>query len=153
MRVFRWILLPVVSFAAWIAALVTGMAAHSVVESFCPADQMISGLCVAPWFESVDAWLVRFFSAFAAALIIVSCYFTAPAARAIVAWVVLGAGGIYALFLAIVSWAWGEFIAAGAGGLAVVWLLTRGQNIATKPGGLKQKTPSYTASDDRARQG
>jgi hypothetical protein len=129
MRVLRWILLPIVCIAAWIAALFTGIVAHSIAESFCPADQMVSGMCVAPWFEALDAWLVRFFSAFAAALIIASCYFTAPAARVVVAWVVFGAGAAYALWIAVVSWAWGEFIAAGIGGLAAVLLLTCGQNI------------------------
>ena len=90
---------------------------------------MVSGTCVAPWFETLDAWLNRFFSAVAAALIIVSCYFTAPAARAVVAWVVFGVGAVYALWIAVVSWAWGEFIAAALGGIAAVLLLTRGQNI------------------------
>ena len=132
MRVLRWILLPIVCIAAWIAALFTGIVAHSIAESSCPADQMVSGMCVAPWFEALDAWLVRFFSAFAAALIVVSCYFTAPAARALVAWVVFGAGAVYALWIAVVSWAWGEFVAAGVGGVAAVLLLTRCQNIFRK---------------------
>jgi hypothetical protein len=132
MCVLRWILLPIVGIAAWILALFTGMVAHSVAECFCPSNQMISGMCVAPWFETLDAWLVRFFSAFAAALIIVSCYFTAPAARALVTWIVFGAGALYALWIAIVSWAWPEFVAAGIGGMAAVLLLTRGQKIFKK---------------------
>jgi len=45
---------------------------------------------------------------------IASCYFTAPAARAVVAWVVFGLGAVYALWIAVVSWAWLEFFAAGA---------------------------------------
>jgi hypothetical protein len=128
MRVVRWILLPIVCLAAWIAALFAGIVAHSVAEFFCPPDQMVSGVCVAPWFETLDAWLVRFFSAFAA-LVIASCYFTAPAARTLVAWVVFAAGAIYVLWVAVVSWACSEFIAAGVGGVAAVLLLTRGQNI------------------------
>jgi hypothetical protein len=125
MRVVRWILLPIVCIAAWIAALFAGIVAHFVAEFFCPPGQMVSGLCVAPWFETLGAWLARFFSAFAAALIVVSCYFTAPAARALVAWIVFAAGGVYALWIAIVSWAWGEFFGAGVGGVATVLLLTR----------------------------
>jgi hypothetical protein len=129
MRVVRWILLPIVCIAAWIAALFTGVVAHSVAECFCPSNQMVSGMCVAPGFETLDAWLVRFFCAFAAALIIVSCYVTAPAARTLVAWIVFSLGGVYALWIAVISWAWREFIAAGVGGLAAVLVLTRGQNI------------------------
>ena len=133
MRVLRWIMLPIVCIAAWIASLFAGIVAHSVAESFCPADQMVSGMCVAPWFETLDDWLSRFFSAFAAALIVASCYFTAPAARALVAWIVFAAGAVYALWIAVVSWAWGEFIAAGVGGVAALLLLTRGQNIFRRP--------------------
>src|ERR1044071_9783772 len=120
MSVVRCIFLPVICIAAWIAALFTGMIAHSIAESFCPADQMISGMCVAPWFETLHNWLVRFFSAFAAALMIASCYFTAPAARAVVAWVVFGLGAVYALWIAVTASAWGEFISAGVGGVAAV---------------------------------
>ena len=128
MRVVRWILLPIVCIAAWIAALFAGIVAHSVAGFFCPADQMVSGMCVAPWFETLDAWLVRFFPAFAAALIVALCYFTAPTARTLVAWVVFAVGAVYALWIAVISWVWGEFIAAGVGGVAAVLLLTRGQN-------------------------
>ena len=142
MYVLRWILLPMVCIAAWIGALFAGIVAHSVAEFFCPADQIVSGMCVAPWFETLDAWLVRFFSAFAAALIIVSCYFTAPAARTVVAWVVFAAGAVYALWIAVVSWAWGEFIAAGVGGVAAVLLLTRGQNMLKRTVVLCDKTPN-----------
>jgi len=132
MSVVRWMPLPLVCIAAWIAALFAGIVAHSVAELFCPADQIVSGMCVAPWFETLEAWLVRFFSAFAAALISVSCYFTAPAARTVVARVVFPAGDVYALWIAVVSWAWAEFIAAGLGGIAAVLLLTRGQNMLKK---------------------
>jgi hypothetical protein len=128
MRTVRWILLPIVCIAAWFGAFFAGIVAHSVAEFFCPANQIVSGTCVAPWFETLNTWLIRFFSAFAAALIIASCYVTAPAARALVAWVVFGVGAVYALWIAIVSWAWGEFVAAGIGGTATVLLLTRGQN-------------------------
>ena len=128
MRALRWILLPIVCIAAWLAALFAGILAHSIAESFCPAEQMISGMCVAPWFETLHTWLIRFFSAFAAALVISSAYFIAPAARPLVAWIAFGAGAAYALWLAVVASAWGEFVAAGAGGLATVLLLTRRWN-------------------------
>jgi hypothetical protein len=129
MRVLRWILLPLVCIAAWFVALFVGIIAHSVAESFCPANRMVSGMCVAPWFETLDAWLIRFFSAFAAALIISSVYFVAPAARHLVAWIVFAVGAAYALWIAVGTSAWGEFMAAGIGGLAAVLLLTRGQHM------------------------
>ena len=129
MHALRWILLPVVCIAVWFAALFAGIIVHSVAESFCPADQMVSGMCVAPWFETLDVWLIRCFSAFAAALIISSAYFVAPAARRLVAWIVFAGGAAYALSIALSASAWGEFVAAGIGGLAAVLVLTRGKSI------------------------
>lgn len=84
---------------------------------------------MAPWFETFHAWLIRFLSAFAAALIIVACYFTAPTARALVAWII---------WIAVVSWVWSEFLAAGIGGIAAVLVLTRGHNIFSKTSRIKQ---------------
>src|SRR5262245_52219805 len=140
MRIVRWILLPIVCIAAWIVALFTGIVAHAVAEFFCPADQMISRMCVAPWFETLDDGPMRLFSAFAAALIIMSCYFTAPAARVYVTWIVFGAGAVYALWIAIVSWAWAEFVSAGLGGVATVLLLTCGQNVLKKTSDVVPKS-------------
>jgi hypothetical protein len=43
-------------------------------------------------------------------------------------------GAVYALWIAVVSWAWGEFIAAGVGSVATVLLLTRGKGIFRRTG-------------------
>ena len=51
-------------------------------------------------------------------------------------------GAIYALWLAVVSWAGGEFVAAGVGGVAAVLLLTRGQKIFRIPIVLQHTMPS-----------
>ena len=65
------------------------------------------------WFETLDAWLVRFFSAFAAALIIAYlAYFVAPASRGrSLLGFVFGAGAAYALSsVQFAASAWGEFV-------------------------------------------
>jgi hypothetical protein len=76
-------------------------------------------------------WLNRFFAAFIAASIIASCYFTAPAFRTVVAWVVFAAhAAFYAFGLALeVPTAEEQAIPAAIGGLATVLLLTRGKNL------------------------
>src|SRR5206468_12282738 len=108
-----WILLPVVCIAAWFAALFAAWIALSVAESlFCPADQMVSGSCIAPWFGTLQTWLIRFFCAFSAALIISSAYFVAPASWPLVVWIVYAAGAAYAFWITRGS-AWGEFVSAG----------------------------------------
>ena len=129
MSVLRWILLPVVCVAAWCAAIYVAGTAFSIAESlFCPADQIVSGACIAPWYDTLVTWLFRFFCAFSAALIISCAYFVAPAARPVVVWIVYAAGAAFAFWIAGASqWDW--FVSAGLGGLAAVLLLTRGQAV------------------------
>lgn len=57
-----------------------------------------------------------------------------------------GAGAVYALWIAVVSWAWGEFAAAGVGGLAAVLLLTRGQHIFRKSNSVAAENALVTAT-------
>ncbi len=132
------IALPLVCFAAWYAAAFTAITVHSLVESlFCPADQMVSGMCGALWFKTFDAWLVRFFCAFAAALIIVCGYLVAPvAARPRVVWFIFAVGAASALWMASFDSAWYEFTAAGIGGLVTVWLLVGKQTISRRIDGV-----------------
>jgi hypothetical protein len=137
MSALRWILLPVVCFASWIVALFLGIFVHSFAESFCPADQMVSGVCIAPWFETLDTCLICFFSAFAAALIISAAYFVVPIYRSVVAWIVFGLGASYALWIAVATSAWPEFTAAGVGGLAALFFLTRRRKA------LQPQTPNH----------
>jgi hypothetical protein len=122
MRVLRWILLPVVFIAAWLAAAYVGFLPRSAVESLFPGD---------PGFEPTFPWLNRFLAAFIAASIIVSCYFTAPAFRTVVAWVAFAAhAAFYILGLAMgVPTAEEQAIPAAIGGLATVLLLTRRKNL------------------------
>ena len=129
MHVVRWVAVPLVCVAAWIAAFFLGLFAHSVAESFCPADEMVSGMCFAPWFPAVEMWLIRIFSAVAAALVVTSAYFVAPAGRCLVAWAVFAVGATCALWIAAATSAWPEFIAAAIGGLVAVISLTRGRPV------------------------
>jgi hypothetical protein len=127
MSVLRWILLPVACAASWAAALLLGALAHSFATSLCPPDQMVSGMCVAPWFRSVETGLTCFFSAFAAALIVASAFFIAPAVQQLAGWTVFIVGAVYALWIAFATGAWPEFTAAGIAGLAALLLLVRRQ--------------------------
>ena len=47
----RWALVPVTAFAVWVGTLLIGIGGSSLLDSFCPADLMISGICTASWHE------------------------------------------------------------------------------------------------------
>jgi hypothetical protein len=124
-KTLRWVLLPVACIAAWYVAFFVGLVLLSVAESFCPSDQMVSGLCTAPWFRTVQAGIVCFSTALSAALVVTAAFVTAPAARVLVAWLALGLGSIVALYFAVATSAWALFASAVAAGLLAVVLLTR----------------------------
>jgi hypothetical protein len=75
----RWILILPAAIAAWFAALFMGITMYRGVELLCPSDQMSSGHCFAPWFETVTDALIALGAALAAVLIMVSCTWLAPA--------------------------------------------------------------------------
>ena len=64
-------------------------------------------------------------SAFAAALIVTACTLVAPDHRRIVAWTVFALGALVAAYLALMTMAIWEFLAAVSAGSLSAWLLTR----------------------------
>jgi len=45
----RWALVPVTAFGVWFGTLLIGIGGSSLLDSLCPPDLMISGICTAPW--------------------------------------------------------------------------------------------------------
>jgi hypothetical protein len=54
MRWVRWLLLIPGAWLAWSVALVSGIAVHSALESLCPPERVISGMCTATWFRYAE---------------------------------------------------------------------------------------------------
>jgi hypothetical protein len=114
----RWLLVPVAAAGIWYAALLSGLAAVSVLDMFCPAEQMISGMCAAPWHATAVELLVVIFAAAAAFAIVVVCALVAPAHRLSVAVIAFACGAVFAGYAASEGTMWAPFIAAAAGGSA-----------------------------------
>jgi hypothetical protein len=49
----RWLLVLPAAWVAWYAAVLIGFGLYTVAEALCPPDQVISGMCVAPWFGTI----------------------------------------------------------------------------------------------------
>ena len=124
-RCIRWLAVVPMAILAWHLSLVVGLALHSGIEALCPAHQMISGLCVAPWFPAAETAVFIFCAAFAAALIVTACTLVAPDHRRIVAWTVFALGALVAAYLALMTMAIWEFLAAVSAGSLSAWLVSR----------------------------
>jgi hypothetical protein len=124
--ILRWLLMPVAAFAAWAVSLFVGLLLHEAAIRLCPGSQMVSGLCVAPWWSYADTAVLCAGAAVAAATIVIACSLTAPSHRRTAAVVVFAIGFVWALALAIAGNAYLALIAAGAAGvLAVRWVWRR----------------------------
>ena len=121
MRYVRWAAVLPAALVAWHFALFLGVAALSFLESFCPPELVISGMCTASWFPTAEKIVFWLAAALAAGLIVVSVGVVAPAKKVWAAYASLLFGSAIALWLAVETHAWGEFVSAVlAGGITVL---------------------------------
>ena len=126
-QLLRWILIPPAAVAAWYVALFSGFALHQGFEALCPASQVESGHCFAPWFLHVLAGLIVFGAALAAVLIMITCTLLAPTRRRQVAVVTFILGALAAIKMGFITGALGATSAAIiAGAIVLVVLLRKG---------------------------
>ena len=132
-RLGRWLLVPVAAFGIWSVALLSGIAAVGVLDALCPAEQMISGFCTAPWHATAVEGLIVAYAATTAFGIVVVCGFLAPANKFTVALIAFSCGAVFAVFAASEGTMWGPFIAAAAGGsVGLVLAASRWRNRVTR---------------------
>jgi hypothetical protein len=98
MRWGRWLLVPVAAAGIWYVALLSGLVAVGVLDALCPADEMVSGLCTAPWHATAVDVLIVAYAAVTAFGIVVVCGFLAPAHKLTVALIAFVCGALFAAF-------------------------------------------------------
>lgn len=108
----RWLALPPALFAACLLAILLGVGLHEVAIRFCPAQDMVSGVCMAAWFRYAEGGIITGCTGIAAAWMLVVSVLLAPSHRVAVASVVFGGGVAAAFYMAYASGAWGSFAAA-----------------------------------------
>jgi hypothetical protein len=123
----RWVLTPIASISAWYVALFLGIILLGIAESFCPTDEMVSGMCVAPWFQVVESGIFCFSTALSAVFVVSSAYFVAPAGKVLIAWLAFFIGAIVAFIVALGTSTWGMFASAVIAGLLTAVILSRYQ--------------------------
>jgi hypothetical protein len=121
----RWLLVIPAGWAGWIVAALATMAADGLVPRLCPADEVVSGVCVAPWAPYAEKAIIAGGAGLAGALVVLFAALMAPAHRGAVAVLAFGAGLVAALYMAVMADAYAELAAAVGAGLLVVWWVRR----------------------------
>lgn len=113
----RWIAVIPAGLLGWYIAFLAGFALLSGATNLCPAESMISGLCIAPWFHYAEAVIFCASTALAAFLVVTLPALVAPRRRSAVAWMAYVAGLMVAVYFVVYTAALLEFVSAVAGGL------------------------------------
>jgi len=120
--VIRWALVPVTAFAVWFGTLLIGIGGSSLLDSLCPRDLMISGVCTAPWHGPAMTALEMVCAALAAVGFIVLPATIAPSHRVPVAVGCFIIGGLLTIELTIAGGLSAAAVVASIAGVMTLWL-------------------------------
>lgn len=117
----RWLLVPIsAAFGCWFG-IALAVLLFSAFNSLCPADELVSGFCMASWFPPVEEGVQYAGAASGAALTVLLPYWLAPSHKRAVAMVAFALGAAYAIAFAATGFdAWPFAACAIATGLLVL---------------------------------
>jgi hypothetical protein len=121
LRVVRWLLVPASAFGVWVAVLLAGLGGVNLLDSLCPPDLMISGLCTAWWHQPAMTLLESACAGIAAAGVVLIPALVAPGYRIQVAAIFFAAGAVFATALAGAGGMWGPLLTAAVTGTAALY--------------------------------
>lgn len=121
----RWIGLLPAALAGWVLAFFIALAMFGWLDSFCPPEEMVSGMCGASWYPLASQAVVCFGAGLSAFFVVGAAAWVAPSHRRVVAWVSFGVGASIAVLVGVVSGGGliAELITALASGLLAVGLV------------------------------
>ena len=128
MTLVRWLLVPVTAFAVWAGTLLLGIAGSSLLDSLCPSDLMVSGICTASWHRPAMAALEMMCAAIAAVGFIALPAAVAPAYRVHVGVVCFVVGGVLTIELALAGALWAPAAGAAITGIVTLWAVISRSN-------------------------
>ena len=99
LRTLRWILTPISGFLAFYIGLSLGFLAISFLDNFCPAEQIISGMCTAKWYLRTEDIIIPFTAGLIAVLVVLLPTLIAPAHRHKIAVLAFIAGAIAVVWM------------------------------------------------------
>ena len=108
----RWLLVLPAVCAAWAISVLSGYALLSYVESLCPPELLVSGMCTAEWFPGAEKAVFCFSTALAATLVVLATVIVAPLHKGRAAWIAFAGGAMAAIPMGIAAQAWLELLSA-----------------------------------------
>jgi hypothetical protein len=136
----RWALVPVTAFGVWFGTLLIGIGGSSLLDSLCPPDLMISGICTAPWHGPAMTALEMACAAIAAVGFIALPAIVAPAYHIPVAVGCFVVGGLLTIELAIAGALWAPAAVAAIAGVITLWLTISRSRRRSVDGHLRQQS-------------
>ena len=116
----RWIAVVPAGLLGWYIGFLAGVALLSAAINLCPAESMVSGACIAPWFRYAEVLIFCVSVALAAFLVVALPALMAPRSRLAVAWAAFLVGLIVAVYLVVYTGTLLEFVSAVVAGLLSV---------------------------------
>lgn len=98
MRVFRWLTCIPAALAGYIVGYLAGAFIYEVGEWTCPSEYVVSGMCAAPWSQSLFTVALAIGASVAASLIVILPAMVAPSNRLAVAGITFVLGSLFAAY-------------------------------------------------------
>ena len=123
-KTLRWLAIIPACILAWYIAMLIGLYVLSFVESLCPPDQVVSGFCQASWYPAAERIVICFGAALSAFFVVSTAAAVAPTNRSLVSRLALGVGALVAIWMAIRTDSYFEFLSAVVAGMITVLAVT-----------------------------
>ena len=148
LTLLRWLAVVPAACLGWIASLAFGLIELRVLDSLCPPDQWVSGMCVADWYDE-GFWVASLLGAAVAAFLVVTlASFVAPSHRRIVALSAYFTGAGFAIYFGIALAEYSAMAAALVTGLLAVALVAKAsRRFETMPGDAAADTETIWPDD------
>ena len=98
MNLLRWLLTVPLAYVGYVVTLLAVVLLTSLLRLLCPPELLVSGLCTASWYSSVEVGAFALSTALGAALFVALPTFVAPSHRPRVAGVAFVAGAAFAVW-------------------------------------------------------
>ena len=120
-----WLLLAPLVVFAWACMFVATLTLHSAVDTFCPTEYLVSGMCTWKWAFLIQDALVVAGASISAIVVILVATLTAPSHEARTAVIVYIGGLSTAIWMYTQTDAIGAFTGAACFGLLATWIVYR----------------------------
>lgn len=122
MTILRWLLLIPAAVLGWYVGVLVAITVYEVGDGFCPAAQVVSGMCHASWFGVFSDVALVLGSSVCGALVVLFPTLMAPYGRIRVAWMAYVCGLLGSAYF-LLEGLWLPVLVAASAGAVMVWVI------------------------------